>query len=67
HNKVTTIIAIIMVMVFSVTYLVVKMPYKKEQGQHERPAPFCIRLFTYIKQKVKVKNIKAFDEIDAIF
>lgn len=59
-----------MVMVFSVTYLVVKMPYKKEQGQHERPAPFCIRLFTYIKQKVqkvKVKNIKAFDEIDAIF
>lgn len=31
------------------------------------PAPFCIRLFTYIKQKVKVKNIKAFDEIDAIF
>lgn len=54
-------------MVFSVTYLVVKMPYKKEQEQHERPAPFCIRLFTYIKQKVKVKNIKAFDEIDAIF
>lgn len=56
-------------MVFSVTYLVVKMPYKKEQGQHERPAPFCIRLFTYtyIKQKVKVKSIKAFDEIDAIF
>lgn len=54
-------------MVFSVTYLVVKMPYKKEQGQHERPAPFCIRLFTYIKQKVKVENIKAFDEIDALF
>lgn len=31
------------------------------------PLLFVIRLFTYIKQKVKVKNIKAFDEIDAIF